>query len=46
MVLSKEDFDRALQLKKALTELRQKRDAIDALYETKRYEKMITLEKP
>ena len=39
--IAKEDYDRAMQLKKKLLELRKRRDSYDALYETSRYENMV-----
>lgn len=44
--IAKEDFPRAIELKKRLRTLETKRDSYDALYETSRYENMIVLERP
>ncbi|KAL4438288.1 hypothetical protein ABPG74_009711 [Tetrahymena malaccensis] len=44
--IAKEDFPRAIELKKRLKQLEGKRDGYDALYETSRYENMIVLERP
>ncbi|KRX06659.1 Armadillo-type fold [Pseudocohnilembus persalinus] len=44
--LSKEDYDRATELKKRLKNLKQQRDGYDALYETSRYEGMVSNVRP
>mmetsp|Transcript_19717 Transcript_19717/g.36321 ORF Transcript_19717/g.36321 Transcript_19717/m.36321 type:complete len:710 (-) Transcript_19717:6079-8208(-) len=46
VAVSQEDFEKARELKLKLTALEKQRDEIDALYETKRYERMIRLGKP
>ena len=43
---SKEDFDRCIELRKKRDLLSAKRDNIDVIYETSRYEKMILLREP
>ena len=43
---SKEDFDRCIELRKKRDILAAKRDNIDIIYETSRYEKMILLREP
>lgn len=45
-VVAKEDFKRAFDLRERIKKLEAKRDSIDALYETGRYERLITLERP
>lgn len=44
--VAKEDFTRAMDLKRRIKDLENKRDRYDALYETSRYEKMISLNRP
>lgn len=46
IAISKEDFELAKELKDRIARLEKARDAIDALYETKRYERMILMGKP
>jgi centrosomal protein CEP104 len=43
---SKEDFDTCIKLRRKREELANKRDNIDMIYETSRYENMILLSKP
>jgi centrosomal protein CEP104 len=38
LVVAKEDFNRAIELKRRIKELENQRDKFDALYETARYE--------
>jgi len=45
-VISKEDFGRAITIKEKLVRLNKMRDAMDALYETPKYEEMIVLKRP
>ncbi|KAM3136863.1 hypothetical protein pb186bvf_011122 [Paramecium bursaria] len=44
--VAKEDYLRAMELRNRLKKLEQKRDFYDALYETARYVKMISLKRP
>jgi len=44
--IAKEDFTRAMELKRRIKELEAKRDKFDALYETSRYEGMVSLNRP
>ena len=44
--VAKEDYLRAMELRNRLKTLEAKRDSFDALYETKRYEKMVSLKRP
>jgi centrosomal protein CEP104 len=46
VAVSQEDFEKARELKLKMLALEKQRDEIDALYETKRYERMIRLGKP
>lgn len=44
--IAREDYSRAADLRERIKKLEAKRDNFDALYETSRYEKMITLLRP
>jgi len=43
---AKEKYDKAIELRKQIEDLKKKRDCYDAIYETSRYEKMIVLRRP
>jgi centrosomal protein CEP104 len=45
-VVAKEDFTRAIELRDRIKRLEAKRDTFDALYETSRYEAMVSLKRP
>lgn len=45
-VVAKEDFSRAIELRKRLKAMEAERDRIDALYETCRYERLVALNRP
>ena len=44
--VAKEDYTRAIDLRSRLKKMEAKRDGYDALYETSRYERMVTLLRP
>lgn len=46
IVLAKEDFERAIEIRNRLKELEQERDRYDAIYETTKYEDMVVMTKP
>lgn len=46
LAVAKEDFTRAMELKRRLKDLEAKRDRFDAIYETARYENMVALYRP
>jgi hypothetical protein len=46
IVLAQEDYERGIEIRNRLKELGQERDRYDAIYETSKYEDMITMTKP
>lgn len=46
VAIAKEDFDLALELRDKIRMLEKDRDSIDAMYETKRYQRMVLMGKP
>ena len=44
--IAKEDFNEAIDIKRKLQQLRTKRDAFDALYETSRFSQMVVYNRP
>lgn len=45
-VTSKEDYERAIEIRNKLKELTKDRDRYDALYETTKYEDMVVMTRP
>ena len=45
-VITKEDFERAIEIRNKLKELNRERDRYDAIYETSIYDDMVVMTKP